>query len=31
MDELKEKYGPGLASAGRWAKVITNEVVKVSK
>ena len=28
--ELKEKYGPGLASAGRWAKVITNEVVKVS-
>jgi len=29
--ELKEKYGPGLASAGRWAKVITNEVVKVSE
>merc|ERR1740124_786321 len=30
VDELKTKYGPGLASAGRWAKVITNEVVKVA-
>merc|ERR1719331_3627488 len=30
VEQLKEKYGPGLASAGRWAKVITEEVVKVS-
>jgi hypothetical protein len=29
VEQLKEKYGPGLASAGRWAKVITEEVVKV--
>ena len=31
VEQIKEKYGPGLASAGRWAKVITEEVVKVSQ
>ena len=30
MEQIKEKYGPGLATAGRWAKVLTDEVVKVS-
>merc|ERR1719331_926990 len=30
VEQIKEKYGPGLATAGRWAKVLTDEVVKVS-
>ena len=29
LDKMKEKYGPGLRTAGRWAKVLATEVAGV--